>query len=447
MANNADLMAVRDRVLAEMAKADVAGADPFDGLESRLFRKSGLMGFRFARLVWVQAIKRGPGWLRSLAMIPPLRNGKTLALLQGAAGGVGLCDFRADLVALQNDDGGWGYPFAWQARAFYAKRGQSNAIVTSFVVDALMAAGMADDDPVMGRAAVFLSRLWRDGFFAYLDHSDAEVHNVSLWAAWALHRIDPANRLIGSAVNRVLAAQNPDGSWAYGTRSHHRFIDGFHTGYVLDLLDRFRGAGEGGMAGLDKAIGRGYGFYRAKCFDGDGNPRSFAGRDGYVDCHAVAQSIASLCRFGEVAEANRIADWAIETLFDANRGVFYAGLGRFGPDRRVYMRWTQAWMVWALSIVIEKTAMIDATDVFDPTAPLVFAHPDPARPAKEDALRVLSEGAFRELFHVTRIEAQKMRASGDMEALYSLTRGLKTLQRIGGDRGIVLNARRSKVAL
>lgn len=431
-----DLIAVRDRVLAGIVHADFAGADPFDGLESGVFRLSGLGRFRMARLTWLQAIKRGPRALRHIAIIPALQNPKTLALLLGAADGVRLCDVAGRLCQMQNEDGGWGYPFAWQARAFYVPRGASNAIVTSFAVDALTAGGMAQSDPVLQRAAGFLRGLWRDGCFAYVGQGDGEIHNASLWAAWALHRIDPGNEISRKAVARVLAAQSSDGAWEYGMRSHHRFVDGFHTGYILDVLDRFRASG---LVGLDDAIMRGYAFYRAECFDTNGRPRSFAGRDGYVDCHVVAQAIGTLCRFGELSAAKKIADWACEALFDAKCGVFFAGRGRFGVDRRNYMRWTQAWMVWALSIVIEKTTM---TEALKPAQPLVFEHLDPARPEKEEALLTLSEGAFRDLFKVTRIEAQKMRVSGDMEALYRLTRGLKTLQRIGGERGIILNARR-----
>lgn len=431
-----DLIAARDRVLAGIVHADFAGADPFDGLESRLFRLSGLGRFRMARLLWLQAIKRGPGTLRDIAMIPVLQNPKTLALLLGAADGVRLCDVACRLCQMQNEDGGWGYPFAWQARAFYVPRGASNAIVTSFAVDGLMTDGVPPDDPVFQRVAGFLRDLWRDGYFAYVRQGDGEIHNASLWAAWVLHLIDPYNEMSQKAVARVLAKQRSDGAWEYGTRVHHRFVDGFHTGYVLDLLDRFRASG---MIGLEDAIMRGYAFYRAECFDANGQPRSFAGRDGYVDCHAVAQAIATLCRFGELAAAQKMAAWATEALFDAKCGVFYAGRGRFGVDRRNYMRWTQAWMVWALSIVIKKAAM---ENIVNPLLPLTFEHPDPTRPEKEEALRVLSEEAFRDLFKVTRIEARKMRVSGNMDALYGLTRGLKTLQRIGGERGIILNARR-----
>ncbi|MEQ8285995.1 prenyltransferase/squalene oxidase repeat-containing protein [Thalassospira sp.] len=431
------LIDIRDRVLARMKQEGYAGADPFDGLESRLFQASGLGRFRLARLIWLQAIKRGPRALRSLAMIPPSVNPKTLALLHGAGEGVVLGDFTAALSSMQNADGGWGYPFEWQARAFHAKRGQSNAIVTSFVIDGLIRGGMPVDQDVLTGAADFIEgRLWREGYFAYLGHDDCEIHNASLWAAFALSRVRAGNDKTAKAVHRVLEAQHDDGSWAYGTCRHHRFVDGFHTGYILDLLVRLRISG---IDGFESAIDRGWSFYRNHCFNNDGIPRTFAGKGGYIDAHAVAQSMASLCRFGDVRGAIKIANWATAHLFDAKRDVFYAGIGRLGPDQQNYMRWTQSWMVWALSIVIEKTAMNDA---FDPEKPLSFSHPDPDRTAKEAALAGLSETVFRNLYALTRKEAARVKASGEMDRLYGLTRGMKTLQRIGGQRGIMLGAKR-----
>jgi hypothetical protein len=425
-----------------MAADGLAGADPFDGLESRLFQASGLGRFRFCRLVWLQAIKRGPNALRHFAVILPMVNPKTLALLGGAAAGVRLGDFSARLLEMQNSDGGWGYPFEWQARAFHAKRHQSNAIVTSFVVDGLMAGGMMPDHPALIRAADFIEHdLWRDGYFTYFAHDDTEIHNASLWAAFALRRIKQGNGKSEHVVRRVVDAQGHDGSWVYGTRGHHGYVDGFHTGYILDLLDRFRASG---TDGLDDAITRGWVFYRKACFDDAGTPRNMAGKDGYLDAHAVAQAMASQCRFGDLDGAIHVAGWAIQTLFDPKRDVFFAGIGQLGRDRHVYMRWTQAWMVWGLSIVIEAkkpTQQERPMHEFDPTAPLSFTHPDPARPEKEAALRAMPEDAFRNLYAITRAEATRMKASGDMEALYGLTRGMKTLQRIGGERGIILAAR------
>lgn len=433
------LIDIRDRVLARMVADGFAGADPFDGLESAVFRASGLGRFCVAQLAWLQAIKRGPDFLRKAANIPPMVNPKTLALLCGAAQGGVLCDVRDHLLEMQNPDGGWGYPFEWQARAFHAKRHQSNAIVTSFVVDALIESGFATDHPALRQAAGFIDqKLWRDGYFAYFEHSAVEIHNASLWAAFARHRLIGPNGKSERAVMRVIDAQKADGSWAYGTRSHHQFVDGFHTGYILDLLDRFRMAG---IAGLDHAITRGWQFYRDKCFDADGLPRSFATRNGYLDAHAVAQAMGSLVRFRDLDGASRVAEWAAEKLFDPTRDLFFAGLGKNGrPDRQNYMRWTQAWMLWGLSIVIESMGsklQDKAMPTFDATKPLSFNHPDPNRAETEAVLRGLPEPVFRTLYEITRGAASRAKVEGAMETLYGLTRGMKTLQRIGGDRGIV----------
>ncbi|BDW88149.1 hypothetical protein [Thalassospira tepidiphila] len=445
--DRARLIDIRDRMLAGMVADGFAGADPFDGLESAVFRASGLGQFRLARLAWLQAIKRSPEGLRKVVRIPKMVNPKTLALLGGAGQGAVLCDVRDRLLELQNPDGGWGYPFEWQARAFYAKRHQSNAIVTSFVVDALIEGRMNRDHAALGQAAGFVeSKLWREGYFAYFDHVAVEIHNASLWAAFVLYRMIGPNDKTAQAVERVINAQKADGSWSYGTRSHHHFVDGFHTGYVLDLLDRFR---KMGMQGLDNAIARGWQFYRKECFDADGRPRSFAGRDGYLDAHAVAQAMASLCRFGDRDGAIRVSEWAVENLFDPSRDLFFAGIKKDGrPDRRNYMRWTQAWMVWALSIMIENTGpnlsnlQDQAMSNFDPTVPISFAHPDPDRAEKEAALRTLPEPAFRTLYDITRAAASRAKAEGAMETLYGLTRGMKTLQRIGAEQGIILGIRR-----
>ncbi|NIY76909.1 terpene cyclase/mutase family protein [Thalassospira sp. HF15] len=433
------LIDIRDRVLNCMINDDFAGADPFDGLESALFRASGLGRFRAARLAWLQAIKHGPDFLRKAASIPPMANPKTLALLGGAAQGGVLCDVRDRLIEMQNPDGGWGYPFEWQARAFHAQRHQSNAIVTSFVVDALIESGLATDHPALQQAKGFIEqKLWRKGHFAYFDHSAVEIHNASLWAAFALHRIIGPNGKSERAAERVINAQKIDGSWAYGTRTHHRFVDGFHTGYVLDLLDRFRASG---ISGIDDAIARGWQFYRDKCFTPDGLPRSFAGQERYLDAHAVAQAMGSLVRFGDKQGAVRVAVWAADTLFDPTRDLFFAGITKGSrPDRRNYMRWTQAWMVWGLSIVIESTGsklQVKTMSIFDANKPLSFDHPDPKRAETEAELRALPEQDFRALYKITRRAASRVKAEGEMETLYGLTRGMKTLQRIGGERGIV----------
>src|SRR5687768_7940757 len=62
-----------------------AGADPFDALNSRVFRATPLRRSRLARLAWTQLFKRSPVNLRALALVPEGRNAKGTALFALAA--------------------------------------------------------------------------------------------------------------------------------------------------------------------------------------------------------------------------------------------------------------------------------------------------------------------------------------------------------------------------
>ncbi len=73
---------------------------------------------------------------------------------------------------------------------------------------------------------------------------------------------------------------------------------------------------------------------------------------------------------------------------------------------------------------------------------LTFSEHDPRRPEKEASLRALSEADLLALYHATRQAASAAREAHDMESLYPLARGLKTIQRIAGERGLVIRARR-----
>ncbi|MGP1395236.1 MAG: hypothetical protein ACTS3R_06975 [Inquilinaceae bacterium] len=76
--------------------------------------------------------------------------------------------------------------------------------------------------------------------------------------------------------------------------------------------------------------------------------------------------------------------------------------------------------------------MSDNTDL----APLTLPHPCPDRAAVEARLRALPDTDLRGLYAITRRAASAARAAGDMDRLYGLVRGTKTLQRLAGDRGI-----------
>jgi hypothetical protein len=74
--------------------------------------------------------------------------------------------------------------------------------------------------------------------------------------------------------------------------------------------------------------------------------------------------------------------------------------------------------------------------------PLTFDEPDPERAAKEKALYAMSKEELLALYKRTRSAATEARHAHDMEALYALVRGTKTIQRIAGERGMIIRAKR-----
>lgn len=75
---------------------------------------------------------------------------------------------------------------------------------------------------------------------------------------------------------------------------------------------------------------------------------------------------------------------------------------------------------------------------------LKFDEPDANRASKEAEVRSLDEPALRALYEETRAAAQEARSRKDMDELYRLVRGTKTIQRLAGERGILIRARRFK---
>src|ERR687885_1595855 len=80
-----DLEQVYDSLAAWCRARGYAGHDPFDALNSPLFRATPLRRSRAARLIWTQAFKRSPVNLRPLARVPAGRNAKGTALFALAA--------------------------------------------------------------------------------------------------------------------------------------------------------------------------------------------------------------------------------------------------------------------------------------------------------------------------------------------------------------------------
>lgn len=375
-----DLVSIRLR--NSMAATDYAGHDPFDGLNGRTFKATPLYKSTLFRLALLQANKRSPVNFRSLLRVPLARNAKGVALIILGI----LLEYRrtnettllhearrlADWLLEQRCDeeqwGGacWGYHFDWQARAFYVPVGKPNIITTVYVALALIELSKISGDELYGavarRCVNFFTRslLTRRGdlvYFAYIPGESALVHNANLWgcALTYLCGDETSRALADAAVRTSLQAQRDDGAWPYGERSHHQFVDGFHTGYNLEALSLYQQSG--GKVDVSRAIEIGLDYYAAHLFDADGRPRYYDTQPYPIDSHCAAQAILTFLKVGTVQQkklALLVADWAMSNLYDKKRGWFVYQQNRHYVNRIVYLRWTQAWMYYSLEFLLSN---------------------------------------------------------------------------------------------
>jgi hypothetical protein len=199
--------------------------------------------------------------------------------------------------------------------------------------------------------------------FSYSPLDNTRVFNSSLLAAETLASVGVLTgetvlcELALRAARYVVRRQSENGSWSYGEESGQDWVDNFHTAYVLVSLKRIANSCNAQEPALNRALQRGYEFWRERFFLADGWPKYY--HDGLypADAHAAATAIITLLELqetdrGALAFAETIAAWTIRNLRDGE-GFFYYQRRRFYTVHTPYMRWTESWMLYALGRLLE----------------------------------------------------------------------------------------------
>ena len=269
----------------------------------------------------------------------------------------------------------WGYNFDWQSRNFFAPRGTPTIVPTAFAARAFIEAAYEfNDDEYLNTARSICDFILRDLprtvdtatelCFSYAPDSNTRIFNASLLAAEVLASVGRLTsdaalcREAERAARYVVNQQQPDGSWFYGTDPNQQWIDSFHSAYILFSLKRVIDA----CALADefqRSLKRGLSYWTKTFFLADGWPKYYHDDAYPADAHAAASAIVTLVECRELHEtsiqmAQQIASWTTRNLRDP-QGFFYYQRRRFYTVRKPYMRWTQAWMLYALARLLEDT--------------------------------------------------------------------------------------------
>lgn len=368
-----------------LESVDYQGWDVFDGLNSKLFEKSFLSKNFYARLAWIQLIKRSPINLRKITFVPKEFNPKALGLF--ISGLLNLHAYFNDnkylkdalilyekLVEFQSKNYtglSWGYNFDWQAKAFFVPKFKPNMVCSVFAGHALLDLSRLDKGYKYLQKAEQVAEFILEHLklvkevdqlcFGYIPGESAIVHNANLLGAGFLSRLghftDSKLNMIEAekSIRYSVSSQRQDGGWTYGERNHHQWVDNFHTGYNLVSIYQYqRYAGD---RQFEEALIRGLDFHLKNHFTKEMLPK-YTDQSLYpLDVHCFSQAIFTFYTLREYIpdyreRIEKIIANAIELLWDEKKHYYYFQKHRFYTIRIPYIRWAQAWMFYALTFYL-----------------------------------------------------------------------------------------------
>ncbi len=372
-----------NRLKAFCEKENFKGWDPFDGLNSRIFQNLAYVNRnRYIKLAWIQAFKKNPVNLRRILAIEKDFNPKGLGLFLNGYCNLYKVDPLAEYLEKINRLAGkiielrtpgysgtcWGYNFDWQSLAFFQPKYTPTIVASTFIGYALLDAYDITGNEEYKNHAVsvcdfILKDLNRsydgegDFAFSYSPIDKTQVFNASLLGSRMLSR---ASKYVNNqdylhearrSVAFCCKHQKNDGSWAYSPLPFHQWIDSFHTGFNLECISEYQKYG--GDRSFEANIRSGLDYYMRTFFLPSGIPKYYSNSVYPVDIHAASQLVITLDRLDRLDEFKPVVDkvlsWTIDHM-QSRKGFFYYQKNRCYTIKIPYMRWTQAWMFFALSV-------------------------------------------------------------------------------------------------
>ena len=359
-----------------MERENFQGYDPYDALNSPILRALSF-NKKALRMAFIQSMKRIPINIRPFLGIRKDFNPKGIGLflwsyaklykVTGNSEFLEKIDVFLDLLETLKSKGYsgncWGYNFDWQSRAFFLPKFTPTIVNSSFIGHALLDTyQFTNEEKPLEMALPIAKFILRDlnrkedarGIcFSYSPLDKTFVHNANLLGASLLIRLykflqkEEVKDTALASLAYSMRYQRADGSWYYAETDYQRWIDSFHTGFNLQSILYFLEEGYG--LENEEAFKKGVRFYAENFFLDNGSPKYYHDKTYQLDIHSAAQALVFFSRVkGYEGLKRRIARWMLDNMQD-KEGFFYYQKNRFFINKISYMRWAQAWTLYALS--------------------------------------------------------------------------------------------------
>ena len=369
----------------EEPKIDLYGYDPYDGLNSYLFNL--IKYSKLLKISLIQFNKRSPINFRKILGIKKEINPKALALMILSyyernkrnlpnLNNKLIEEIIKNTIVLQDKEyKGWGYPFPWQSKSFFFRRGLSNTVVSSFVGLGLIEYYKETKDKKIKNLIedlidFFINKLNKhkdkNGIcLSYSPIDNTKIINTSLLAGEFLIKYyseintdSGLEKPISSIFNFAILNQNNDGSWYYGIEKKYNWIDSFHTGYVLVSLNEYYKLTNDIKS--KRSIQKGFNYYKNNFLLKNGIVKYYNNKIYPIDIHSIAQAIITLKKLENFKENNEeeflksIIHWTNANMYNKKKRYFYFQKKKSHKNKINYLRWSQAWIYYANSFLSEN---------------------------------------------------------------------------------------------
>lgn len=379
---------VLKKVLSTAQEQDYKGYSKFDALNSPILH---FLSFRIPllRLIYTQVVKESPINLRPLFLVKKSRNPKGIAqfiraylFLYQKEGDTKYLAKAEELIdyLLNNKSKGyknacWGYDYIWQSTLFLQKKYEPNAVVTTFVCEALVHAfRVTQNDKYLTEARSAVE--WMISDLPVLEENEEEraiayvcrevksiVLNNQVFTGAAMlkvwkHTQEPellkiATRQFNFTYNR----RTEYNCWyyTYPSKNSHITHDNYHTGGILDsFLEYFEETGDDRYMDV---YWKGLKYYEENLFEKDGAPRWMNDKKFPFDVHGSAQGIITFAKAAKhnkkyKKQAELYSEWAINNLYRESEKDFIYRQGRLMKWDYSLMRWCNSWMTRAIGELV-----------------------------------------------------------------------------------------------
>ena len=366
------------------------GYDPYDALNSDLLNN---FDNKYIRVLLTQFFVYNPLNIRYFFKINKSLNPKALGLFLSAYCKLYKCgvinkeffdevsskivDLILGLRSKDFDNYCWGFNFNWQDTSRNTRKWFPTIVISSYVGNSIL--DLYEINKLKKYLDVSKSicnfilediKISKNRFgicFSYTPIDNHTVHNANCLGAAFLSRvynITKTKKLLDfaeSAFNFSVSYQKNDGSWAYNINLNNkkeRYQIDFHQGFIIDSLVDYLRHVDFENNEYKQSLIKGADFYFNHQFQKNGQsnwrlPHSFP-----IDIHHQAQGIISSVKMYELFREKKYLDfgeivtkWTIKNMQDYD-GYFYYQKWPFFINKISYIRWGQAWMMMALSFML-----------------------------------------------------------------------------------------------